>query len=135
MRPQEISPHFSCLGMTIKPPLKQLYYLPVTLNHTTVSYHREQVIVSLSRAHELSAKSIYNLSHELATKSICKYKDLYNQKAALSHLKVRDWVLVRFPQEEVWKLRKLSCLWHGPYQVISQNDPDVTFVQVYSPQE
>jgi hypothetical protein len=42
---------------------------------------------------------------------------------------------VKFPQEEVGKLRKLSRPWHGPYRVISHTDPDVTVVRVYSPQD
>ncbi len=41
-------------------------------------------------------------------------------------------MLVRFPHEEQGKLRKP---WHGPYRVVSRDDPDVTVVKMYFPQE
>ena len=44
-------------------------------------------------------------------------------------------MLVKFPQEEQGKGRKLSHPWHGPYRVVSRNDPDVTVTKVYYPQE
>ena len=42
---------------------------------------------------------------------------------------------VCFPQDEAAKQRKLSRLWHGPYRVTQINDPDVTVVKVYFPEE
>ena len=44
-------------------------------------------------------------------------------------------MLVCFPQDEAGKQRKLSRLWHGPYRVTQINDPDVTVVKVYFPEE
>ena len=32
-----------------------------------------------------------------------------------------------FSQDETGKMRKLSQPWHGPYKIVSKNDPDVTF--------
>ena len=42
--------------------------------------------------------------------------------------KIGDQVLVRFPQEETGKKRKLSKPWHGPYRITQTSDPDVTVV-------
>ena len=44
-------------------------------------------------------------------------------------------MLVRFPQEESGKNRKLSRPWHGPYRVIQCVDPDVSVVKQYFPEE
>ena len=83
--------------------------------------------MSLSTARDLAAECI--------AKAQKKYKDIYDRKATVSHVRVGDWVLVRFPQEEVGKLRKLSHPWHGPYRVVSRDDPDVTVAPVYPPQD
>ena len=44
-------------------------------------------------------------------------------------------MLVRFPQEKVGKMRKLSRPWHGPFRVLVVEDPDVTVIKVYFPQD
>ena len=49
--------------------------------------------------------------------------------------KLGDWVLIRFPREETGKQRKLSRPWHGPYHITHRNDPDVTAVKVFFPDE
>jgi len=56
-------------------------------------------------------------------------------RAQQRHYQVGDWVMVKFPQEEQGKMRKLSHPWHGPYQVIERNDPDLSVSKVYYPQE
>ena len=43
--------------------------------------------------------------------------------------------MVRFPQEESEKLRKLSYPWHGPYRVASCEEPNVTVTKVYFPDD
>ena len=52
-----------------------------------------------------------------------------------SKLKVGDWVLIHFPQEETGRQRKLSRPWHGPYRVISCEDPDITAVKIHFPSD
>ena len=42
---------------------------------------------------------------------------------------------MRFPHEESGKQRKLSRPWHGPHRVTQRNDPDITMVKVYFPEE
>ena len=46
-------------------------------------------------------------------------------------LRVGDWILVYFSQDETGKHRKLSRPWHGPYCIISCNDPNVTAVKIF----
>lgn len=46
-------------------------------------------------------------------------------------LKVSEWVLVRFSQDEQGRNRKLSRPWHGPYRIASLQEPDVCIVKVY----
>ena len=84
----------------------------------------EQLVLSLSLARKLAADSIRAAQ--------CKYKDQYDKRARAVTFKVGDWVLVRFPQEESGKQRKLSRPWHGPYRVVERSDP---VVKVYFPQE
>ncbi len=40
--------------------------------------------------------------------------------------------MVKFPQEEQGKLRKLSHPWHGPYRVLTRNDPDVSVAKAHT---
>ena len=43
--------------------------------------------------------------------------------------------MVKFPQEEQGKLRKLSHPWHGPNRGLSRDDTDVSVAKVYYLQE
>ena len=49
--------------------------------------------------------------------------------------RVGDWILVRFPQDESGRWRKLSRPWHGPYRILDKSDPNVTCIKVYYPQD
>ena len=75
----------------------------------------------------------------LTAKSICKaqqnQKDQYNRHTNSSKLRAGDWILIHFPQDETGKYRKLSRPWHGPYRIISRNDPDVTAVKIFFPSD
>jgi len=79
--------------------------------------------LSLSSARTLAASQIQ--------KAQSKYKKCYDKKTKLSTFKVGQWVLVRFPHEETGRMRKLSRPWHGPFRVISRDDPDITVSNVY----
>ena len=60
-----------------------------------------------------------------------RYKLQYYKRVRTLKCRVGDWVLVYFPQDETSKSRKLSHPWHGPYQIISLNDPDITLTKIY----
>ena len=100
---------------------------PNELEATEVSDYREEVILSLSTARRLAAESI--------TMAQAKYKGIYDRKSQEVNYQLGDWVMVRFPQEETSKQRKLSRPWYGPYRVVERRDPDVTVVKVYAPQD
>jgi len=63
------------------------------------------------------------IDRALALKSTRSLNDITNnnmtRKATTSKLKVGEWVLVYFPQDDVGKMRKLTQPWHGPYRMIS----------------
>ena len=120
-------PSFLLFGFDCRTPTEAALLPPNPIEPTAVANYREQVILTLSTARELAAKSIQ--------KAQKRYKALYDRKAAILPLKAGDWVLVKFPHEESGRLRKLSRPWHGPYRVLSRQDPDVTVVRVYSPQD
>ena len=84
-------------------------------------------MLSLSAARDLAAKNIHRAQR--------KYKTQYDRKATQHKYGIGDWVLVRFPNKESRKQRKLSRPWHGPYRVLSSNDPDVTVVNIYFPKD
>ena len=120
-------PSFLLFGFNGQTPTEAALLPPNPIEPTTVVDYRNQVMLSLSTARELTAKSIQ--------KAQKKYKLIYDRKAAPTHLKVGDWALIKFPAKEVGKLRKLSRPWHGPYRVVSRADPVITAVRVYSPQD
>ena len=79
-----------------------------------------------------SACSLATASIEEAQK---KHKRYYDRKAKQQWFKIGDQVFVRFPGEEQGKQRKLSRPWHGPYRITSRDDPDVSVVKSYFPEE
>ena len=44
-------------------------------------------------------------------------------------------MLVKFPKEESGRNWKLSQPWHGPFRVVSKDDPDLTVSKIYHPQD
>lgn len=112
-RQQERSLHFCYLECTSDHPQRWLIYhqhSPLT----TLEDYCEEMMVSLSSARDLAAKMIQ--------KAQTKYKKYYDQKAKDSQIRVGEWLLVQFPQDESGRNRKLSNPWHGPYYVTSLND-------------
>ena len=89
--------------------------------------YRQELIMSLSSARELAAKSIQAAQR--------KYKRQFDKKARPTSFKIGGWVLVLFPHELTGKNRKLSRPWHGPYCVTSIDDPDISVSKVYFPQD
>ena len=120
-------PSFLLFGMDCRTPTEAALLPPTQLMPTEVEDYREEVILSLSSARELAAKAIQ--------KAQKRYKTQYDRKSTKRKYRVGDWVLVKFPHEETGKQRKLSRPWHGPYRVVSHENPDVTVVKIYFPQE
>ena len=119
-------PSFLLFGVDLRSPTEATLLPTAPLEPGSVEDYRQETVLSLSSARELAADAIREAQK--------KYKRLYDRKASVVDFRVGDWVMVRFPQEESGKNRKLSRPWHGPYRVISRDDPDVTVVRVYAPQ-
>ena len=85
------------------------------------------MVITLSSARALALKS--------NQKSQQKYKQQYDKKAMTPKFHVGDWVLVYFPQDQTGKYRKLSQPWHGPDRIVSRDDPDVTVIKMYFPDD
>ena len=120
-------PSFLLLGIDCRTPTEAALLQPQELEPTDVADYREELVLSLSTARKLAAESIKSAQS--------RYKKTYDKLSREADYQLGDWVLVRFPQEETGRQRKLSRPWHGPYRVVERNDPDVTVVKVYSPQD
>ena len=119
-------PSYLLFGTDLRSPAEAAYLPPSEQTWTTPEDYREGVVMTLSSARSLAAASI-----EEAHK---KYKRHYDRKAKQQRFKTGDQVLVRFPGEQ-GKQRKLSRPWHGPYRITSRDDPDVSVVKSYFPEE
>ena len=83
----------------------------------------------------LSLSTARNLAMKTNREAQQRYKLQYDKAAKTSKFRVGDWVLVYFPQDETGKSRKLSHPWHGPYRIISRDDPDITVTKIYFPDD
>lgn len=108
--------------MDCRSPTEAALLSPSPLEPGSIKDYREEVILLLSSARQLAAKSI--------CKAQKRYKDAYDHRAVQVNHQVVNWVLVRFPQEESGKNRKLSQPWHGPYWFVARTNPDITVVKV-----
>ena len=104
--------------MDCRSPTEAALLPPKSLRATEISDYREELVTTLSSARALALK--FN------QKSQRQYKHQHDKKATTPKFGIGDWVLVYFPQDETGKDQKLSHPWHGPYRIISRDDPDVT---------
>ena len=120
-------PSFLLFGFDCRSPTESALLPAKSLRVTNVSDYREQMMLSLSTARNLAMKTNREAQQ--------RYKLQYDKAAKTSKFRVGDWVLVYFPQDETGKSRKLSHPWHGPYRIISRDDPDVTVTKIYFPDD
>lgn len=120
-------PSFLVFGVDCKSPTEATLLPPEPLEPVDILDYREELVLSLSTACTLAAKSI--------KKAQRRYKARYDKKTHPVNHRVGDWVLVRFSYEESGKQRKLLRPWNGPYRVTQRNNPDITVVKVYFPEE
>ena len=120
-------PSFLLLGIDCRTPTEAALLPPHELEPTEVTDYREEMVLSLSTARKLAAEAIKSAQ--------VQYKKTYDKLSREMDYQLGDWVLVKFPQEETGRQRKLSRPWHGPYRIVERNDPDVTVVKVYAPQD
>jgi len=105
-------PSFLLFSFDCRSPMEAALIPTKPLKPTNITDYREQMMLSLSSARKLAEQT-----NKEAQKC---YKQQYDKTARESKIKVGDWVLIYFAQEETGKNRKLSQPWYGPYRVISQ---------------
>ena len=121
-------PSFLLFGMDLRTPTEAAILPPTPLEPGNVEDYREELILNLSTARQLAVASL--------KRSQQRAKTWYDRtKSMTKSVRVGEWVLIRFPHEETGKTRKLSQPWHGPYRVVSYEEPDVTARKVYGPQD
>ena len=118
-------PSFLLFGMDCRYPTESALLPPSPIQPVAVEDYREELVLMLGRARKHAVTSIQ--------KAQKRYKKNYDKRSQDSTMRVGDWVLVRFPQEESGRFRKLSRPWHGPYRVTSLDSPDITVSKVYFP--
>ena len=116
-------PSFLLFGLDCRSPTEAAFLPTADINLTDVCDYREELMLTLSSARELAARNIQRAQK--------RYKDQYDRRISTPDLRIGEWVLVRFPQDESGRLTKLSRPWHGPYRITRKEDPDVTVVKVY----
>ena len=120
-------PSFLLFGIDCRGPTEAALLPPNPIEPVELDDYREEVIRNLSSARELALKVLQESQR--------KSKQRYDRKTKERSYKTGEWVLVKFPKEESGRNRKLSQPWHGPFRVVSRDDPDLTVSKVYRPQD
>ena len=111
-------PYLLVLGMDCRTPSEAALLPPSPVESTAVDTYREELILNLS--------SVRQLAVETQERAQSKSKMQYDKKARVRDYRRGDWVLVGFPADETGPNRKLFQPWHGPYRVVSVDNPDIT---------
>ena len=119
-------PSFLLFGFDCRHPTEAATLPTKQLNSTDITDYREELVLNLSSARALAAKSILKAQQN--------QKDQYDRHTNSSKLKVGDWILIHFPHEESGKYHTISRPWHGLYHIVSCNNPDITAVKIFSHQ-
>lgn len=120
-------PSFLLYGIDCRYPTEAALVPPNPVRPTTVEDYREGLVHMLGEARKQATIADQKAQN--------RQKRYYDKHAKDPTLCIGDWVLVKFPQEESGRLRKLSRPWHGPYRILSLDLPDATVTKVYHPKE
>ncbi|KAL5515979.1 hypothetical protein EMCRGX_G001235 [Ephydatia muelleri] len=120
-------PSFLLFGVDCRTPTEAAILPPKEVQTTNVEDYREELVLCLSTARKHACDAL--------KKAQQRYKQQYDKHCHPVQYKVGDWIMVRFPQDESGKSRKLSRPWHGPYRVQSCDSPDVVASKMYFPEE
>ena len=85
-------PSFLHFGIDIRLPTEAAFLPPTSPIPTDIDDYCEELVLSLSSAHDIATQSISEAQKQ--------YKKNYDKKANSTDIKVGQWVLVRFPHEE-----------------------------------
>ena len=120
-------PSYLLFGFDCRSPTEAAFLPMEAQGHTDVMDYREEVVLSLASARELTVTN--------TKKAQKQYKQQHDHHATSVDYKVGDLVLVKFPHEECRKKRKLSCPWNGPYRFVQHNNPDLTVTKQFFPED
>ena len=120
-------PSFLLFGLDCRSPTEASLLPPSTVQSVNVDDYREEMILSLSSARQLASTTLQEAQK--------KYKRAYDRHARPGQYRVGDWIMIRFPQDESGKDRKLSRPWHGPYRVLMCDSPNIVACKVYFPED
>ena len=87
----------------------------------------EQLILSMGNARKTATECIRRAQK--------RYKYQYGKKATPNSCLIREWVPIKFPQDETGEQRKLSRPWRGQYRILEISGTDITALKVYFPDE
>lgn len=120
-------PSYLLFGRDLRSPVEAELLTPTLTPPTSAEEYKQQLLQTLAHSRHLA---------ESATRQAqSRYKANFDKKATQRQYREGDWVMIKFPQEEQGKGRKLSHPWHGPYRILTRDDPNVTVSKVYYPQE
>ena len=117
-------PSFLLYGWDCKYPAEAAFLPEAQVDSTALNEYRQQLIKVLKQARELAAQQIQAAQR--------KYKKQHDRNTSTEKYKEGDWILIRFPHDEVGKQRKLSRPWHGPYRVATSTATGVSATKVYT---
>ena len=120
-------PSYLLFEVDLKSPPEAALLPPEEPDGSMVTEYREHLAMTLSGAREQAALSIQKAQQH--------YKKYYDRKTAPNTIRKTEWVMIRFPQDETGKERKLSRPWHGPYRVLEVTKTGVLAEKVYAPQD
>ena len=116
-------PSFLLFGMDCRSPSEAALLPPASPDNTVLGDYREELMLNLSSARKLAQTTLQ--------RALKCYKNSYDKHCHPNHYQLGDWILIRFPQDETGKDRKLSKPWHGPYRVVQCEEPNVVATKVY----
>ena len=108
-------PSYLMFGIDCRTPTEAAFLPPSQLQISDVTDYREELTLALSTARNTAAASIQQAQR--------RYKKQYDKDNKPLHVRISDWVLIRFPADEFRRNRKLSRPWHGPFRVTAIKGP------------
>ena len=118
-------PSYLLFGRDCRFPVEAALLPAEEVEEMEVSDYRKELTQLLAKSREQAMQSIQS-----AQKKYQRQYDKINKSVEMKY-SVGDWVIIRFPQEESGRLRKLSRPWHGPYRVTETTATGITGVRVY----
>lgn len=113
-------PSYLLYGRDCRYPIEAAFLPANEVEPADLTDYRRELTEMLTRARDHASQAI-----QAAQKRYKTYYDKVNRCSPVS-------LLIRFPQEESGKQRKLSRPWHGPYRVVEATPTGISAQRVYT---